>query len=196
MTILWCLVLSNELTADHFTLLCSLDMSIPNPPSLPVIKRNLNSINRDKCSYDISTYIATKPCLSAEQLNEFLCSLIDTHAPATQTRAPLHKSDPWYCEISDQLRFANRDRRKAERRWIPLIWQWTNKYIMQLKKQVTALVYSAKTTYFSTKITESTCKQLFGITSKLLSRTQFTPVPFSLPLDKLLFFTPEYHENM
>ena len=54
------------------------------------------------------------------------------------------------------------------------------------KKQVTSLVHSAKTTYFSTKITESTtCKQLFGIASKLLSRTQSTPVPSSLPLDKL-----------
>ena len=53
-------------------------------------------------------------------------------------------------------------------------------------QQVTSLVHSTKTTYFNTKITESTtCKQLFGITSKLLSRTQSSPVPSSLPLGKL-----------
>ena len=163
---------SNKLTSDHFTLLCSLDMSIPNPPSEPIIKRNLNSINRDKFSHDISTYTASKSHHSAEQLNEFLRSLIDMHAPTTQTRAPLHKSDPWYCEIRDQLRSAKKVRRKAERRWISSGLTVHKQMYNAAKKEVTALVHSAKTTYFSTKITESTtCKQLFGITNKLLSRT-------------------------
>ena len=54
------------------------------------------------------------------------------------------------------------------------------------KKLVTSLVHSAKATYFSTKIAESTtCKQLFGITNKLLSKSKSSPIPSSLPLEKL-----------
>ena len=79
-----------------------------------------------------------------------------------------------------------RVRRNAERRWISFGLTVHKQMYNAAKKQVTSLVHSAKTTYFSTKITESTtCKQLFGITSKLLSRTPSTPAPSSLPLDKL-----------
>ena len=54
------------------------------------------------------------------------------------------------------------------------------------KTQVTSLVHAAKTTYFSTKISESTtCKQLFGITKKLLSRSKSSPVPTAMPLEQL-----------
>ena len=97
---------THELSLDHVCITSHLGLSIPNPPSVPVNKCNINSINRDNFSHDISTYIATKSNLSTEQLNEFLCTLIDIHAPVTQTRAPLQKNDPWYCKISDQMRSA------------------------------------------------------------------------------------------
>ena len=120
---------------------------------------------------------AFKSNLSAEQLNEFLCSMIDIHAPATQTRAPLQKSDPWYCK----------------RRWISSGSGLTvhKQTYDAAKRQVTSLVHSAKTTYFSTKIAESTtCKQLFGITNKLLSRSKSSPYELQCLLKNSQSFQP------
>ena len=177
---------TNELSSDHLCVICHLDLSIPNSAYVPINKRNLISINRDNFSHDISTYIATQTSLSAEHLNEFLCSLIDIHAPKTQTRAPLQKCDPWYSEIRDQLRSAKRKHRKAERRWISSGLTVHKQIYDATKTQVTSLVHAAKTTYFSTKISESTtCKQLFGITNKLLSRSKSSPIPTAMPLEKL-----------
>ena len=68
-----------------------------------------------------------------------------------------------------------------------LLWFHSHKQMYDAaKKLVTSLVHSAKTTYFSTKIAESTtCKQLVGITNKLLSSSNSSPLPSSLPLEKL-----------
>ena len=146
---------THELSSDHLCITCQLDLSIPSPPCVPVDKRNLNSIHRDNFHPDISTYIATKPNLSTEQLNEFLCSLVDIHAPAAQTRAPLQKSDPWYCEISDQLRSTERDCSwKAEMRSTSSGHTVHKQMFNTAKKLLTSPVHSARTTYFSTKITE------------------------------------------
>ena len=37
---------SNELTSDHFALLCSLDLRIPDPPSIKSSFRNIKCIDR------------------------------------------------------------------------------------------------------------------------------------------------------
>ena len=153
---------------------------------VPLNKCNLMCINRDNFGHDISTCRFTQTNLSTVHVYEFQRTLIDIHAPKTQTRAPLQKCDPWYGKIRDQVRSAKRERRKAERRWTSSGLTVHKQIYDATKTQVTSPVHAAQTTYFITKISESTtCKQLFGITNKLLSRSKSSPIPTAMLLEKL-----------
>ena len=60
-----------------------------------------------------------------------------------------------------------------------------NKSTKPLRRKNTSIVHLAKSSHYSTKITESSsCKELFEITNKLTSRNKYTPLPTTFsPLD-------------
>ena len=123
---------------------------------------------------------------TAEQLDQCLRSILDKHAPATRSKVFEHKHAPWYNNISSKLRTAKRQRRKAERQWLSSGLTVHKQIYQACKKNVTNIVHAVKSAYFSTKITESTnCKQLFGITDKLLGRKKSTPLPTAIPTNDL-----------
>ena len=47
---------SNELTSDHFALLCSLDLRIPDPPSIKSSFRNIECIDKHQLASEINLY--------------------------------------------------------------------------------------------------------------------------------------------
>ena len=50
---------SNELTSDHFALLCSLDLRIPDPPSIKSSFRNIKCIDRHQLASEINLKLAS-----------------------------------------------------------------------------------------------------------------------------------------
>ena len=85
---------------------------------------------------------------------------------------------PWFSLVDPQLLEAKRERRRAERQWIKsgltvhkLIFQTAN-------SAVSAIVHSAKTAYYNTKILAcSTSRQLHNITNTLLGKSESSPLP-------------------
>ena len=85
---------------------------------------------------------------------------------------------PWFSLVGPQLLEAKRERRRAERQWIKsgltvhkLIFQTANSV-------VNAIVHSAKTAHYNTKILAcSTSKQLHNITNTLLGQSESSPLP-------------------
>ena len=140
-------------------------------------------IHRTKLMHDIQANLTTSLPTTAEQLDNCLRSLLDKHAPATKCRVAIQKCSPWYNSVRDQLRTAKKDRRKAERLWLSTRLTIHKQIYDAAKKNVTNIVHAAKSAHYSTKIMESSsCKELFEITNKLMSRNKCTPLPATVSL--------------
>ena len=88
--------------------------------------------------------------------------------------------------MSEELRGAKRERRKAERRWLSTGLTVHKQVYNAAKRHITRLVQAAKTSFFSTKIMESkSSKQLFNITNQLASRKKPSALPTVYPLVQL-----------
>jgi len=80
--------------------------------------------------------------------------------------------------LGDQLRAAKRHRRKAERLWLSTRLTIHKQIYEAAKKNITSIVHLAKLSHYNTKITEiSSCKELFKIANKLMSRDKCTLLP-------------------
>ena len=68
---------SHQLTSDHFTMVCDLDLFVQSPPPTFTCKRKLSSIKH----FDIKQYLDSAVMITAAQLDSVLRSLLDKHAP-------------------------------------------------------------------------------------------------------------------
>ena len=161
----WCPVLF--LTNWHLAILhCSLDLRIPDPPSIKSSFRNIKFIDRHQLASEINlklTYIVNP---TADTFHHCLQALLDKHSPITSKLVQVPSPcSPWYNSISDLLQDAKMKRRKAERQWLTSGLTVHNEIYLASKKTVTKIVHDVKLTYFSSKIADFTkCKQLFHVT--------------------------------
>ena len=91
-----------------------------------------------------------------------------------------HLPSPWFSLVGPQLLEAKRERRRTERQWIKS-GLTVHKLIFQTASSaVNAIVHSAKTAYYNTKIFAcSTSKQLqlHNIANTLLGKSESSPLP-------------------
>ena len=97
---------SNELTSDHFTLLCSLDLRIPGPHSVKSSFRNIKCIDRHQLTLEINLKLACIVNPTADTFHPCLRALFDTHLPISSKLVQVRKCSPWYNSISDLLQDA------------------------------------------------------------------------------------------
>jgi len=71
---------SHQLTSDHFTIVCDLDLFVPSPPPTFTWKRKLSSIDNCILMQDIKQYLDSTVMFTAAQLDSVLRSLLDKHA--------------------------------------------------------------------------------------------------------------------
>ncbi|MCP3849467.1 MAG: reverse transcriptase family protein, partial [Gammaproteobacteria bacterium] len=96
------------------------------------------------------------------------------------------KQAPWYASVSDTLREAKRSRRRAERRYLKSGLTVHKQIFNASKRLVTSIVHTAKTIFYSTKISEcNTSKQLFGVCSRLIGSVKVSPLPTVFPIKQL-----------
>ena len=84
---------SHELTSDHFTIACDLDLLVPKQQSF-IGKRNLRSVDNCSLVQDIKQCLDPSMPFTAEQLDSILRSLLDTHAPVTSCKISEKKCAP------------------------------------------------------------------------------------------------------
>ena len=110
----WCSV-SNELTSDHFALLCSLDLRFPDPPSIKSSFRNIKCIDRHQLASGINVKLASIVNPTADTFHHCLPALLDKHSPNNSKLVQVRKHSPWYSNISDMLNDVKMKRRKAKK---------------------------------------------------------------------------------
>ena len=71
---------SNELTSDHFALLCSLDLRIPDPPSIKSSFCNIKCIDRHQLTSEINLKLASIVNPTADTFHHCLRVLLDKHS--------------------------------------------------------------------------------------------------------------------
>ena len=69
---------SNELTSDHFALLCSLDLRIPDSPSIKSSFRNIKCIDRHQLASEINLKLAYIVNPTADTFHHCLRALLET----------------------------------------------------------------------------------------------------------------------
>ena len=108
-------VVKHDVSSDHLSVLCYLDVSRPKQQSVFHTTRNIRAIDRQAFKADVSPLVTTIDEPTADQLNDQLRALLDRHAPATQRKVPQRRLSPWYSAVGSQLRALTREKRRAER---------------------------------------------------------------------------------
>ena len=172
------LVICKTLPSDHFCLLAHLHLSRPLPQKVYVQARNFTAIDMAVFNSDLSTRLALAPPSSADGLRQTLTDLLNHHAPAS-TRLVSHRPpSPWFSLVGPQLLEAKRERHRAERQWIKSGLTVHKLFFQTANSAVNAIVHSAKTAYYNTKILAcSTSRQLHNITNTLLGKSESSPLP-------------------
>ena len=177
-----CLV-AQALSSDHLPVVCRLNVASPQRQLVFRELRNIKAINRNALKRDVAAVVHTQPELTARQLNDELRSLLDKHAPATRRRVPAGRSSPWYAGVSQELRSAKRQRRRAERRWLKTGLTVDKQIYGAAKRAVTNIVHKAKSDYFSSQIAQSNCcKELFSVCNELRGCNSGLSLPTALPV--------------
>lgn len=171
---------SQNLTSDHFAVLCDLDVRRPTRQPEYRKVRNLRAIDMTVFRHDVAALAAASSTPSADQLCDQLRSILDDHAPAAQRKVPQRRSTPWYNAVASELRALKQDKRHAERQWLCSDLAIHKQIFCSFKHKINRLVDKAKTAYFNAKISASTtCRQLFSITNTLMNKTRCTALPSS-----------------
>ena len=176
---------TQELSSDHFCVVC--DLSVSAPPSPPEFKEvhSLRAMDRDAFRHDLSVEVSPALCPTVDQLDSALRAVLDRHAPVTRRKVGSARSAPWYATVKEELREAKKERHRAEKKWLSSGLVVFKQIYAAAKKRVTKIVDGAKTMYYSKKIsTSETSKQLFDVCNHLRGSSKATVLPSVYPLSQ------------
>ncbi|XP_076441126.1 uncharacterized protein LOC143280376 [Babylonia areolata] len=178
---------NHMVSSDHAAVLCRLKVSRPKRQPVYRTVRDIKAIDRDSFKADVQDMLDDLgPDLSAQQLDDGLRGLLDRHAPATEKRVPSGHTSPWYAAVSDILRDAKKERRRAERKWRKSGLTVDSQIFLTAKQLVTDIVQNAKEEYWSSKIKASTSvKNVFLTSNRLLGRSRDFILPTNIPPNDL-----------
>ena len=87
------------------------------PSNLCRTVRNIANIDRPSFIAELFSVSELSSVDKANQLCDFLRTVLDKHAPPSLQKAITHNSSPWFESIRYELFIAKRERREAERKW-------------------------------------------------------------------------------
>ena len=173
---------TQELSSDHFCVVCDLSVAAPPPPPMFREVRSLRTIDRDAFKQELADKATPELCPTMIQLDSTLHAVLDRHAPVARKKVKATRSAPWYKSVKDELSEAKKHRRKAEKKWLKSGLEVGRQIFAAAKKRVTKIVQTAKTRYFSDKISSSeTSKQLFDVCNQLRGKTNANSLPSTHP---------------
>ena len=176
--------LHHGLTSDHAAILCKLDVSVPVQKPETFSYRCLKKIDTGAFKQDLSHAVSQVSSIS--DYNNYLCSVLDKHAPLCRCTVRARNATPWFSSIVEQFCELKRKRRQAGRRWLKSKLSVHKQIYESIKQKVTNLVNKAKQAYYSAKIQSSTtCKQLFQNFNTILGKSRSSPLPSKFDSDDL-----------
>ena len=184
-TIIKSTTVEQELSSDHYCVVCSLDIKLPSVPEVHRVTRSLRSIDMDAFKQDLSA-VTPVCCPTVEELNSRLDKILEEHAPASSKRVKSARSDPWYGTVKEELRDAKSHRRRAERQWLKTGLNVFKDIYITAKRNVTRIIEQAKTLYYSSKVEDcQSSKQLFSVCDHLSGRVKSSALPNTHPSHEL-----------
>ena len=133
--------------------------------------RNIANIVRSSFIAELSSVSEFSSVDKANQFCDFLCSVLDKHAPPSLWKVVTHNSFPWFESIRDELFIAKRERRQAERKWRNTKLIIFKDLYRQARHKVSKLVHTAKCKFYTERISlESSSKELHQIVNALSNR--------------------------
>ncbi|XP_071149246.1 uncharacterized protein [Mytilus edulis] len=174
---------NGNLSGDHLALFTSLKISKSPKQPHTVSSRKLSDIKSTDFIQDLNSYkIVQNREGSVENIvnlyNTELSSIVDRHAPLKSRKFIMRPNTEWY---TDELRFAKRDRRKAERRMRKSNLTVHRQIFRDTCLKASKLLLKSKKYYFSTKISEieHDQKQLHRLTNELMGNRREIILPLN-----------------
>ena len=106
----------DSLESDHYCTKSYFNVSVSKPSTLCSAVRNIANIDRPSFIAEHSSVSEFSSVEKANQLCDFLRTVLDKHAPPSLRKDITHNSSPWFESIRDELFIAKRERRQAERK--------------------------------------------------------------------------------
>ena len=159
----------------HGAVHCDLHLPKPQPLRQSVQYRNYAAIDKEMLRVDIeASTLCLDPATSAagllEQYDTTLSALLGKHAPVQTRTITVRPKDP---RFSGDIKMAKQKRRQLERKWRQSRLTIYRDLFKEQRRHVNQLISSAKSTYYTAKITEaSDHKQLYNVVNALLIKPE------------------------
>ena len=119
---------------------------------------------------------------NANQFCDFLCTVLDKHAPPFPRKVITHNSSAWFDSIRDELFITKRERGQAERKWRSTKLTIFKDLYRQAKHKVSKLVHTARCIFYTEGIAlASSSKELHQIVNTLSNRHPPIKLPTIYP---------------
>ena len=183
---------TDSLESDHYCTKSYFNITVSKPSIIYRTVRNIANIDRSSFIAEVSSVSELLSVEKANQFCDFLCSVLDKHAPPYLQKVITHNSSPWFESIRDDLFIAKRKRRQAERKWGNTKLTIFKDLYRQAKHKVSKLVYTAKCKFYTEKIAlASSSKELHQIVNPLSNKH---PPKYCQPFTLVLTF-PVFSSN-
>ena len=104
---------TDSLESNHYCTKSYFNISVSKPSTLYRTVRNIANIDRPSSIAEHSSVSEFSSVENANQFCNFLCTVIDMHAPHSLRKVIAHSSSPWFESIRDELLTTKRKRRQA-----------------------------------------------------------------------------------
>ena len=108
---------TDSLESDHYCIKSYFNVSVSKPSNYCRTVRNMANIDRPSLNAEPSSVSEFASVELANQVCNFLRTVLDKHAPPSLRKVLTHNSLPWFESIMDELFLPKRERRQVERKW-------------------------------------------------------------------------------
>ena len=92
---------TDSLESDHYCIKSYFNISVSKPSTLLRTVRNVANIDRPSFIAELSSVSEFSSVENENQFCDFLCTVIDNHAPPSLRKVITHNSSPWFESIRD-----------------------------------------------------------------------------------------------
>ena len=162
------------LESDHYVVEFEISKERPAKQSIVSTTRKYRTIDMDSFKTDLINEFSNLEINATSNVNtvydkfeEIILKVINSHAPPITRVRTTRPLSPWY---NDEIRDARRVRRRLERKWQKHNTDETRKAYKEQHIKVNKLIFSAKETFYKTKLATADSKTMFRILNSLLNK--------------------------
>ena len=167
---------------DHYYIKSYFSVSVSKTSTICRTVRNMANIDRPSFIAEVSSASEFSSVIKANQLCDFLNTVLDKHAPPSLRKDISLNSSPWLESIRDELFMAKTERRQTERKWRKTKLAIFKDLYRQEKHKVSKLVHTVKCKSYTERIAlASSSREMHQIINALSNRHPPRIMPTNIP---------------